>query len=87
MRKGEIQVGGFYTKNEPKPLFAREVIDDDGINFIYRDYSLSNGSPISTRSQFLICYMGRQGMYRARKGHLQQGTDGGEGEGTKTRSA
>jgi hypothetical protein len=49
VRRNQIRIGGFYTKNHG--LFAREVIGDDGMNIIYRDYSLSDGKPISTRSQ------------------------------------
>ncbi|HKI37877.1 MAG TPA: hypothetical protein VKA46_38845 [Gemmataceae bacterium] len=49
MRRDRIETGRFYTKNHG--LFAREVIGDDGRNVIYRDYSLSDGRPISTRSQ------------------------------------
>jgi hypothetical protein len=48
MRKRDIHIGRFYTKDNG--LFAREVIGDDGINIIYRDYCLSDGTPISTRS-------------------------------------
>jgi hypothetical protein len=48
MRRSEIWIGGFYTKDNG--LFAREVIGDDGMNIIYRDYALRDGQPISTRS-------------------------------------
>jgi hypothetical protein len=48
MRRSEIQIGRFYTKNNG--LFAREVIGDDGMSIIYRDYGLRDGKPISKRS-------------------------------------
>lgn len=48
MRRKEIRIGRFYTKNNG--LFAREVIGDDGMRIIYRDYSLDSGEPISTQS-------------------------------------
>jgi hypothetical protein len=48
MLRQDIKIGGFYTKNG---TFAREVIGNDGGNIIYRDYQLSNGSPISHRSE------------------------------------
>jgi hypothetical protein len=49
MRRNEIRIGGFYTKNEP--VFAREVIGNDGEYTLYRDYSLHDGKPISTLSK------------------------------------
>ena len=51
MRRNEIKIGGFYTKENG--AFAREVLGDDGMNIIYRDYGLLDGKPISTRSQCL----------------------------------
>jgi hypothetical protein len=49
MRNSQIHLGAFYTN--ARALFAREVIGDDDKSIVYRDYCLSDGKPISTRSQ------------------------------------